>query len=87
MPANDGAPAEIRYVGRSRIPEVLPTGTDLTAKNIEAIGDWLSAVTVEIAGLSRKAAVQDFNSVEVTVVPEQGSTVVIVMETKEVEEN
>ena len=86
MPANDGPAAAIKYVGRSRVPEVLPTGTDLTAKQINSMGDWLTAVSAEIAGLSRKAAVQGFDKVEVTVVPEKGSTVVIVSETKEVEE-
>jgi hypothetical protein len=77
----------IAYTGYSRIPEVLPRKDELSGKDIVATGDWLAAVTVEISGLTRKAALEGFDKVEVVVRPEKGSTVILVTETKEVGTN
>jgi hypothetical protein len=76
----------IAYTGYSRIPEALPRKEELSGAMVTNIAIWLSAVTVEIAGLTRKAAAQGFDKVEVLVRPENGSTVILVTETKEVTE-
>jgi len=84
--SNAEATGTIEYVGFSRIPEALPTTMELDRKEVGQVATWLTAVEAEIAGLTRKASLAGFPDVAVSVVPEKGSTLVRVAQTKEVEE-
>lgn len=86
MPSSDPLAGSLTYKGHSRIPEALPTSLIFDQAEVSAVGKWIGAVTVEIAGLKRLAAVAGFNEVVVAVAIEKGSTVITVTEEKEVEE-